>query len=103
MNNEKTAADTKSEYFAQSIEIAESIGASTTNPNGGQKHELKRGLKARHIQMIALGGTIGKFFFKKMISFTTIKSYDINFIHYYYIRSQLEWTLCHSMVSTSPL
>ncbi|KAI7851246.1 amino acid permease/ SLC12A domain-containing protein [Circinella umbellata] len=59
MNNEKTAADTKSEYFAQSIEIAESIGASTTNPNGGQKHELKRGLKARHIQMIALGGTIG--------------------------------------------
>ena len=62
MSNEKTAADTKSEYYAQSIEIAESIGTSTAGQNGAPKRELHRGLKARHISMIALGGTIGKLF-----------------------------------------
>src|SRR5262249_61384634 len=33
-----------------------------TPPNGGQPHpqeHLHRGLKARHVQMIAIGGTIG--------------------------------------------
>jgi lysine-specific permease len=42
------------------IENAESFSsdASSTQEKG---HSLQRGLKARHIQMIALGGTIGKY------------------------------------------
>lgn len=39
------------------IENAESITSDDSSLNKG--HSLKRGLKARHIQMIALGGTIG--------------------------------------------
>lgn len=39
------------------IENAESITSDDSSQNKG--HSLKRGLKARHIQMIALGGTIG--------------------------------------------
>ncbi|KAI7875891.1 hypothetical protein K492DRAFT_167729 [Lichtheimia hyalospora FSU 10163] len=42
--------------YASSIEIAESL---TQASDKNVKHELHRGLKARHIQMIALGGTIG--------------------------------------------
>lgn len=42
--------------YASSIEIAESL---TQSSHKGTKHELHCGLKARHIQMIALGGTIG--------------------------------------------
>jgi lysine-specific permease len=47
-----------------SIENAESIASDEGSTVQG--HSLQRGLKARHIQMIALGGTIGKlrlFFF----------------------------------------
>jgi lysine-specific permease len=42
-----------------SIENAESIASDEGSTVQG--HSLQRGLKARHIQMIALGGTIGKF------------------------------------------
>lgn len=47
-----TAIDLPSETFDTSSVSTES----TLTPNNG----LRRGLKARHIQMIALGGTIGK-------------------------------------------
>jgi amino acid permease len=44
------------------IEDAESIRSdATTSPSEEKGNSLHRGLKARHIQMIALGGTIGKF------------------------------------------
>jgi amino acid permease len=54
MSNEKTF---KEDYAATSIETLESV---TDNSIVQQPHQLSRGLKARHIQMIALGGTIGK-------------------------------------------
>lgn len=53
MSNEKTL---KEDYAATSIETLESVTESIEQ----QPHQLSRGLKARHIQMIALGGTIGK-------------------------------------------
>ncbi|SAM04455.1 hypothetical protein [Absidia glauca] len=53
MSNEKTL---KEDYAATSIETLESV---TDNSIVQQPHQLSRGLKARHIQMIALGGTIG--------------------------------------------
>lgn len=45
-------------------EIIDDVGSYTSNDSGGETkgHTLQRGLKARHIQMIALGGTIGNFF-----------------------------------------
>lgn len=48
-----------SEKYATSVDLAESLGASTASSKGEKQQELHRGLKARHIQMIALGGTIG--------------------------------------------
>ncbi|KAI9316498.1 amino acid permease/ SLC12A domain-containing protein [Dichotomocladium elegans] len=48
-------ADHEKAQYAASLELAESIPSRDNAP----RHELKRGLKARHIQMIALGGTIG--------------------------------------------
>jgi lysine-specific permease len=43
-------------------EIVDDVGSYTSTDSGGETkgHTLQRGLKARHIQMIALGGTIGK-------------------------------------------
>jgi lysine-specific permease len=52
-DSEKIGID---DSYATSIEFAESNGSTTTAPP--QAH-LHRGLKARHVQMIALGGTIG--------------------------------------------
>lgn len=48
--------DTAIDLTESCYSSADSAISSTVNrPNG-----LRRGLKARHIQMIALGGTIGK-------------------------------------------
>ncbi|KAI8085034.1 amino acid permease/ SLC12A domain-containing protein [Halteromyces radiatus] len=55
MSNEKTL---KEEFTTTSIETMESISSNTTDQSKHKAH-LTRGLKARHIQMIALGGTIG--------------------------------------------
>lgn len=60
------------------IENAESITSDDSSQNKG--HSLKRGLKARHIQMIALGGTIGTGLFMssgKTTSFISNCSYQI--------------------------
>ncbi|CAO3587312.1 unnamed protein product [Absidia cylindrospora] len=54
MSNEKTLKD---DFTSTSIDTMESITGDNTDHV--QQHNLSRGLKARHIQMIALGGTIG--------------------------------------------
>lgn len=56
IQNIYTMKDPDKGSYASSIEIAESL---TQASDKAPKHELHRGLKARHIQMIALGGTIG--------------------------------------------
>lgn len=63
--NEKTLKD---DYTTTSIE---SVTSNTTPDDQSQQqpHQLSRGLKARHIQMIALGGTIGK----KTVHVTSMK------------------------------
>lgn len=52
-NNEKIQTTTDQE------EVEDTSSFSSKDSIGNNGHTLKRGLKARHIQMIALGGTIG--------------------------------------------
>ncbi|ORZ23243.1 amino acid permease/ SLC12A domain-containing protein [Absidia repens] len=59
ITNEKTL---KEDYTATSIETVESNysnGSNGSSEETKQPQQVARGLKARHIQMIALGGTIG--------------------------------------------
>jgi lysine-specific permease len=60
-NNEKIKTSVNDANAA--IDLAESCYSSASSVDISetqQKGTLHRGLKARHIQMIALGGTIGK-------------------------------------------
>jgi amino acid permease len=60
-NNEKIKASVNDASTA--IDLTESCYSSASSAvvsETQQKDTLHRGLKARHIQMIALGGTIGK-------------------------------------------
>lgn len=65
---DKTMDPVDSEKYAPTIDDAESVVPSSSETTTPAKRDLKRGLKARHIQMIALGGTIGTFFTYALLS-----------------------------------
>lgn len=49
--------------------VIDDVASYTSNDSSSIKgHTLQRGLKARHISMIALGGTIGKVFLSTRFS-----------------------------------